>query len=560
MFCKNCGNQIREGAAFCPKCGTAVNTNTEPAEQEYTPLVPKYDNIDTSKPIYERIKDIDKPLCEDNFEEPKSAPKKKSKKKLIISLCVIFTVLVGIGVFVLFEINQPPLTLETAYDKYINILEKDEKQIKKFSKSNESDNIVVIEDGETDIPCVLYLTYDNNNEPVLHSLFTKEKSVAIDTKVLFASYAVVQREKMTFFKVDSDEHIYFWLGENLWQSDRIDGDYKYLAQRYSSNENVSEFVILENGEKKEVSEKEYNEFISKYLDNATTIIISAISNNQLKHVFPNVTKNLSMNYEDAIEFLKEKKIPAPFVSDIKFNEKTTSSKKESVNPTTSETSSETKTIKETSFSITQSEIESEIEKIRTYYYSPSTDDDKLVIEKGQGDWGYSRDYRYHNDKLVFAFVFDGTEEHRLYFLDDNMIRYIDEDHITYDYPNTDKFRSWEEKVLSEAYSVKKSNDNSSNSDSVSDSVWIGTWTASTGESLEITSVSSNGVSLVFNKLSEQGNMMNVDYEMEFDNSEKTIASEIGSKEDHGGWKYTFVLKDGYIIVKSRYPDQIFYKK
>ena len=232
MFCEKCGKKLREGAQFCPKCGTAVNM--EAAEQEYKYLTTKSDKADTDKPIQYRIKDIDKPLFEDDFEEPNSAQKKKSKKKLIIALCVVFTVLVGIGVIVLFEINRPPLTLETAYDKYINILEKDEKQIKKFSRSNESDNIVVIEDGETGLPCVLYLTYDNNNEPVLHSLFTKEKSVAIDTKVLFASYAVVQREKMTFFKVDSDEHIYFWLGENLWQSDRIDGDYKYLAQRYSS--------------------------------------------------------------------------------------------------------------------------------------------------------------------------------------------------------------------------------------------------------------------------------------------------------------------------------------
>ena len=40
---------------------------------------------------------------------------------------------------------------------------------------------------------------------------------------------------------------------------------------------------------------------------------------------------------------------------------------------------------------------------------------------------------------------------------------------------------------------------------------------------------------------------------------KTIASEIGSPNDHGGWEYTFVLTNDYITVKSRYPDQIFYK-
>ena len=53
--------------------------------------------------------------------------------------------------------------------------------------------------------------------------------------------------------------------------------------------------------------------------------------------------------------------------------------------------------------------------------------------------------------------------------------------------------------------------------------------------------------------------MNVNYEMEFDDDAKTIASEIGSPNDHGGWEYTFVLTNDYITVKSRYPDQIFYK-
>ena len=186
--------------------------------------------------------------------------------------------------------------------------------------------------------------------------------------------------------------------------------------------------------------------------------------------------------------------------------------------------------------------------------SLAADDMQKVIEKGQRDWNYSRDYRYHNDKLVFAFVFDGTEEHRLYFKDDHMIRYIDENKITYDYPKTSKYSSWEEKVLNEAYSILKNTD-----DEQSNSAWLGTWTASSGESLEIKSVTKTGMSLIYNKYSEQGNMMNVNYEMEFDDDAKTIASEIGSPNDHGGWEYTFVLTNDYITVKSRYPDQIFYK-
>lgn len=94
----------------------------------------------------------------------------------------------------------------------------------------------------------------------------------------------------------------------------------------------------------------------------------------------------------------------------------------------------------------------------------------------------------------------------------------------------------------------------------SKSGWLGTWTADNGESLKIKKVTNKGISLVFSKRSEQGNMMSVDYKMEFDNSKKSIVSEIGDATDHGGWEYSFVLGDGYITVKSRYPDQIFYKK
>ena len=31
-FCGNCGNELREGAKFCPKCGTAANTHQEQQE------------------------------------------------------------------------------------------------------------------------------------------------------------------------------------------------------------------------------------------------------------------------------------------------------------------------------------------------------------------------------------------------------------------------------------------------------------------------------------------------------------------------------------------------
>ena len=43
MFCKNCGAQIKDGAKFCPKCGTpAGNTNPKAAGRTQTAKKPPY--------------------------------------------------------------------------------------------------------------------------------------------------------------------------------------------------------------------------------------------------------------------------------------------------------------------------------------------------------------------------------------------------------------------------------------------------------------------------------------------------------------------------------------
>lgn len=96
------------------------------------------------------------------------------------------------------------------------------------------------------------------------------------------------------------------------------------------------------------------------------------------------------------------------------------------------------------------DVEAEVEQIRSWYYSPSDSEEKFVLSKGTDGWNYSREYYFHEGDLYFAFVFNGTEEHRLYFKDGVMIRYIDENKNVYDYGNTSEFYDWESKVLSES--------------------------------------------------------------------------------------------------------------
>lgn len=99
------------------------------------------------------------------------------------------------------------------------------------------------------------------------------------------------------------------------------------------------------------------------------------------------------------------------------------------------------------------DIKNKVEKIQEKYYSlPNPNDlpeptldrpirrcydsDSMIIIKvycGYNDVNYSRMYYYDNEQLYFALIyFKSKEEHRLYFDDNYLIRYRDENGIIHD--------------------------------------------------------------------------------------------------------------------------------
>lgn len=89
--------------------------------------------------------------------------------------------------------------------------------------------------------------------------------------------------------------------------------------------------------------------------------------------------------------------------------------------------------------------------------------------------------------------------------------------------------------------------------------WEGKWKSSdTEEYMEIYEVSETGLKVHFYH-EEEGDIALFDYEMEFDDEEKTVASQPGDADANGGWEYTFVLGKGQLTVKSKHPDQIYYR-
>ena len=87
--------------------------------------------------------------------------------------------------------------------------------------------------------------------------------------------------------------------------------------------------------------------------------------------------------------------------------------------------------------------------------------------------------------------------------------------------------------------------------------WEGAWQATdTEEHFEISNVTADGFKVVFWHY-EEGQIEEFIYKMEFDNEDRTVASEIGTGKDHGGWEYTFNLNGDTILVQSKLPDQTF---
>ena len=206
---------------------------------------------------------------------------------------------------------------------------------------------------------------------------------------------------------------------------------------------------------------------------------------------------------------------------------------------------------EKTFTITPEELEQQIQWIKQCYYTPTQVDIKIVVDAGTDGWKYTREYYYHDGVFLFAFIYDGTEEHRLYFKDNHMIRYIDPNHVIYDFGSLDPYKDWEQRALEEALRQVAAEEPEASTDP-----WIGTWTADNGATIVVHEVTDTSVRLTYSNYTEQGNsMFHTDYEAVFTDSSHTAATANASDS----WQYIFTLKEDSIVLSSRYPDQYYYR-
>ena len=117
------------------------------------------------------------------------------------------------------------------------------------------------------------------------------------------------------------------------------------------------------------------------------------------------------------------------------------------------------------------DISAAIAQIRTDYYATNADPGtkktingvdyfykngsvtKINCPKSSSGMSYSREYYFKNDKLYFAFFKDGSAEDRLYFYDDELIRFIDEKGTTFDYDGSRIDCPFREQAINESYAL-----------------------------------------------------------------------------------------------------------
>ena len=89
--------------------------------------------------------------------------------------------------------------------------------------------------------------------------------------------------------------------------------------------------------------------------------------------------------------------------------------------------------------------------------------------------------------------------------------------------------------------------------------WEGSYEAADSEEhFRIYDVTDNGFKVEFYHY-EEDRIERFDYEFEYDNAEKTMASEIGSADDKGGWEYRFAF-GGDSITVSWQSNVMLYKR
>ena len=323
MYCDNCGQELREGAKFCPKCGTRfvekVENMIEPEKDD-----PKAEGVYIDNYEYDDAADQNA-----DFKRRKNG-KSKTMLFVIIGLLVAAGIFAAVMVFLSMNSGMTP---QKAYKKYFKVLQEDRGKVVDFEEKSGSKGVAITDINDSGIPDVLYITDESENGSgglYLHTLTDNEKDIEVDAEN-YLTGAI--SEKDTLFSTGEDKFIYMRsedeLSRRIFSKDDSGNSstmIETLAKRTVDDES-GEYVYMiltDSGYLESVDEKEYNKYIDSICGQNVTIIITSLSEEELNKQFPSIEDNISENCDDALSKLKNGDVVSVGVKDNNKSDKTES--------------------------------------------------------------------------------------------------------------------------------------------------------------------------------------------------------------------------------------------
>lgn len=286
MYCDNCGNQLRDGAKFCNKCGCVVpnddmNTFAKEATNEPNHAHPTVQPADVGQ--HKKEKGVVQTESPEKLASAKNSP---ARKKLIqISVVAVSLVLViAIVLFVVFMIVGQPQKRQAIFQEYKKIVVGSIDGIKGFQKDSGKNGTAIFDFEGDDTPELFYAEKIEDGYQINYLHRNQDKTE--NDKLCVVHHFV------SFF----DES-----GDTLYCYD-IDDNNRYL---YECDQSGQIALIDSYNEEKDNKKKESDsgDKISSFKGDKVTIVLNNLSDAEEDELFDEAVDDVSMDCDAAIKYL-----------------------------------------------------------------------------------------------------------------------------------------------------------------------------------------------------------------------------------------------------------------
>ena len=307
MKCRNCGEELRDGAKFCRYCGS---------ENLQQPVV-KGSTRTENKTAYDN-----------QFSDQYGVVKKSVKlgrKKLPIILASVAGVIVAVAVIItvlLINNSHNSEFYKKAFKVYKDELQQAKEEIDSYADSkniadNDRDLISVCDVFKKKTPSLVYVVGGkdtNDNEiPVIRICDMKDD----EARIIYESYVEYSPvERISLLKNSDTGEVYLFSDTESPESgnvviyslykenDEVKQDEKYRLTYELNDDNNKEYDYIYYIDKDSVDEEKYNTVIKSFVDSIDTVIVSDnTASDGLKFDYFKDIASVAMSYDEAIEYL-----------------------------------------------------------------------------------------------------------------------------------------------------------------------------------------------------------------------------------------------------------------